>query len=151
MGRTARRTRDATTGLSGGTGTDQGKTLVGGGSYRDHRGRDCCGHAAVKSGGRDGRGGHTEEQGASCAGGSRRLLPLHIFDAVITGHQAGWMFGDMEPAFLGAGKQAYLMSARFSTYGIKRECVQSKRFVHQCATIAAIEGSRYRSHGSYVL
>ena len=64
MGRTARRTRDAPTGLSDGTGTDQGKKLVGGGSYRDHRGRDCCGHAAVKSGGWDGRGGHTEERGA---------------------------------------------------------------------------------------
>lgn len=74
MGRTARRTRDATTGLSDGTGTDQGKKLVGGGSYRDHRGRDCCGHAAVKSGGWDGRGGHTEERG-----GQARLCVLSPF------------------------------------------------------------------------
>ena len=45
--------------------TDQGEKLVGGGSYRDHRGGDCCDHSAVKSGWRDVRCGHTEERGSS--------------------------------------------------------------------------------------
>jgi hypothetical protein len=63
MGHTASRTQYATKGISGDAGTENGEKLVGGGSYRDHRGRHCCSHAAVKSGGWDGRGGHTEERG----------------------------------------------------------------------------------------
>jgi len=62
--------------------SDQGKKLVGGGSYRDHRGRDCCGHAAVKSGGWDGRGGHTEERGGQarlCVLSPFGVLSLHAF------------------------------------------------------------------------
>ena len=62
---------------------------------------------------------------------------------VITGHQAGSMFGDMEPAFLRAGKQAYLMSKRRSAYGSTRERVQSKSFVHQCAAIIAVESPSF--------
>ena len=63
MGSPASRTRYATKGLSGGAGTDKGEKLVGGGSHRDHRCGDCCGHAAVKSGWWDIRCGYTEEQG----------------------------------------------------------------------------------------
>src|SRR5215510_1466323 len=50
MGLPARGTRDATTGLSGGAGTDEEEKLVGWRSYCHHRCGDCCGHAAVKSG-----------------------------------------------------------------------------------------------------
>src|SRR5215471_5991539 len=63
MGRPARGTRDATKGLSDGAGTDEEEKLVGGRSHCNRRCGDCCGHAAVKSGWRDMRGGYTEEQG----------------------------------------------------------------------------------------
>jgi hypothetical protein len=67
MGRPASGTRDATTGLSGRKSTEKGKKLVGGRSNCDHRGGDCCGHAAVTSGWRDMRGGYTEEREAQTA------------------------------------------------------------------------------------
>jgi len=63
MGSPARHTRYATKGLSGGEGTNKGEKLVGCRSNRDHRCGDCCGHSAVKSGWRDVRCGHTEEEG----------------------------------------------------------------------------------------
>ena len=82
MGHTASRTQYATKGISGDAGTENGEKLVGGGSYRDHRGRHCCSHAAVKSGGWDGRGGHTEERGGQarlCVLSPFGVLSLHTF------------------------------------------------------------------------
>src|SRR5262249_24020025 len=63
MGHPASGTQDATKGLSDGAGTDEEEKLVGCRSHGHHRCGDGGGHAAVKSGGRDMRGGYTEEQG----------------------------------------------------------------------------------------
>jgi hypothetical protein len=85
------------------------------------------------------------------AGRRKRWLPRHIFDTVIPGYQTGRMFGDMKPAFLGTGKQAYLRGERCAMYGVKRQLVQPKRFLHRCSTITAVEGSRWCSHGEDIL
>ena len=80
MGRPASGTRDATKGLSDGAGTDEEETLGGGRSPCHHRCGECGGHAAVKSGWRDMRGGCPE---------GRALHGMLVLNNLI---RALWMF-----------------------------------------------------------